>query len=398
MMADYYIMSSRGFWKVPGQVAAAEFEDALVECCNGTLISPTMPEGSPRQRALTRHSLAQSLGASGAEIAHERKQLGAKGLIGRFRSPLQTEIPPRRSSDEQVLIVVGNNLRFTVALLSSIPDRRARFDIICAYITDAFPYESEASKASWKRRLSPFNQTLSSLDHIFSPIGSTMASLSDIYGVPVSMIPMACDVVKYGNGELDRPIDLMGYGRQHVAHSKAFADTYNDPKSDRFYYHTDHMQISSILDFDRYRRFFWKTLCRSRVALAYDPLAVNPAGHFPCSFVSLRWFESVAAGCLVVGRRPTCPEMDELFFWEDSTLEIPEGTDDALAFIEELLADKPRTEAAHRRNYAHSLAHHDWRYRVASMLDQLKLPYPDRLQRELDSLRERCQKLMPVCV
>ena len=361
MMADYYILSSRKICSRPVQAATTEFEDVLVECCGGVLFTPA-PSGD----------------------------VAARGRLPARR----TMLPPRHSRSEQVLIVVGNHLGFVVTLLASIPDYRRRFDVICAYIIDAFPFASELSKPLWRRRLSRFSRTLSSLDHLFVPIGLTAATLGDLYGVPTSFVPMACDVVRFGSGGSDRPIDLMGYGRQHAAHSAAFADAYNDPASHRIYSHTDHIVIGAITDFHRHRRLFWKNLCRSRVALAYDPLAVNPNGQFPCSFVSLRWFECLTAGCLIAGRRPTCPEMDDLFFWEDSTIEVPEKTEDVVPFMEDLLADTERLDAAHHRNYTHALAHHDWRYRIASMLDRLQLPHPEPLQRNLEQLRERCRTLI----
>lgn len=389
-MPDYYLLSAQNINKWPGQAAAIEFEDLLVECCDATLLAPTMTGlAGPRQV-----KAARKLGVSEMLITRDRDgRRGRRGASRLLETPFHIDVPPRRTSGEQVLIIVGISLNFLPPLLAGIPDWRSRFDVVCAYIFDAFPLRSELAKPAWKRRLSPFTQAISSLDRMFIPMPGSAQTLSDLYGVPVTVVPMGCDVVKFGHPGTDRPIDVMGYGRQHPEHSQVLADTYNDPASPRIYYHTDAFYIELVTDFHRYRRFFWKTLTRSRIALAYDALTVNPGGRFPFSFVSLRWFESITAGCLIVGRRPTSPEMDEMFFWEDSTLEVPEATDQIVPFMEDLLRDTDRLDAAHRRNHAHAMAHHDLRYRIADMVDALGFPRPDPLERNLDLVRQESRKL-----
>jgi hypothetical protein len=348
-MVEHYIASLREAVSLPSVGCLIEFEDVFAACCNATILPVR------------------------------------NGRDGRATLPV--DLPTPRG--ESLLLVVTMSPAQVPWVLDTIPDWRSRFDRVAAYVFDAVLHPYEAAKPGWRRRLSHYSRTFSRLDHLFIPFAGHVDDWRHVYGRPVSYLPMACDVVRFGSGSPHRSIDVMGYGRQHLAHSFALAEAYNDPESPRSYYFTEHMDASVILDFRQHRRFFWKFLTRSRIGLAYDVLAVNPGGRFPFSFVSQRWFELIAAGCLVAGRRPTCPEADALLDWEDATVELPEPVDEMLETIETLLADTDRLEAAHRRNHAQALARHDWRYRTGDLLDALELLHPDGLRRQLDALHAR---------
>ena len=303
-------------------------------------------------------------------------------------------LPVRGSRESQVLFIVGISTSFVVEVLASIRNWRSRFDLVYAYISDAWLEDAERSQPTWRRRLSRYWSILASLDHLFIPVGGSTAGLARHYGIPVSMLPMACDVLRFGSNRTSRAIDVMGYGRQHPTHGQILARTFNAPESQRIYYHTDHTGIGDVFDFTAHRQLFWKLLGQSKLALAYDALAVNTR-KFPCSFVGQRWFECVTAGCLIIGRRPACAEMNDLFPWRDSTIEVPDAEADLVDFVEVLLADRSRLEAAHRRNYYHALGSHDWRHRIATIHDILALKYPDPLNRQLETIRNQHARLSP---
>jgi hypothetical protein len=77
--------------------------------------------------------------------------------------------------------------------------------------------------------------------------------------------------------------------------------------------------------------------------------------------------------------------MNDLFFWEDATIEIPDSSQDIIPFIEALLADKERLAAAHQRNQEKARTHHDWRHRLKQIHDCLKLPLPPQLEKDLST-------------
>jgi Glycosyl transferases group 1 len=109
--------------------------------------------------------------------------------------------------------------------------------------------------------------------------------------------------------------------------------------------------------------------------------------EFPHPFVTLRWFQCGAAGCAIVGKRPTTPLADELLAWEDATIELPDDPQACLEFVEALLQDWNRLNRIHTRNYLENLARHDWRLRIKDVFEILKLPLPLPLVEQLCELR-----------
>ena len=340
-----------------------EFEDVLVDCCGGLLLVPEI--NSP----------------------------ATFPFLHRFATPYRINVPKPRTRAEQVLIIVCVNGSFLYEFLASMPGWRSRFDLVCAFISDAWLPKIELDKPQWKLRLTRQHRTCSSIDHVFIPLTGSIGEIQEYYGVPVSFLPLACDVAKFGSNQSNRPIDLNAYGRQDQKHRKILEEFYNAPTSSRMFYHTNHMMIGKVYDLYAHRRMFWNILQWSRITFAYDALRANEYGRFRISFVGQRWFEGITAGCLIVGHKPTCPEMNELFSWEDATVEVPEDDNELIPWLEGLLTDNERLGAAHLRNYSHALARHDWRHRVATMHDSLRLPYPEQLEEQLTLIERKSSKL-----
>ena len=359
-MEDYYILSLRNKSFQPAQCCLNEFEDVLVDCCQGTLIEPDFSDS----------------------------KFGLKVLYDKFARVTKIDIPePTSTSNKQVLIIVV----FTVwdcKLLDQMPKNwRERFDVVVAYVFDAaYPvYDSAIKRQISNSRL---GSNLKLLDCLFIPMTGCVQELNETFKIPIVTIPMAADVDKFGSDKHDRWIDVMGYGRQFSPHSQILENTYNDRESNRIYYYTSHMDISKIKNFNEHRRLFWKLLNNSNIALAYDVLK-TPSERFFMSFVSQRWFECLAAGCMIIGRRPVCPEADDLLNWEDATIEVPDDPNSLIPFVEDLLNNKKRLQSTQSRNYLNALGRHDWRYRIADMLAYLGLKQPIALQRSLVNLQEK---------
>lgn len=349
-MVKIYVLSQRKLRRDPAIGCLIEFEDVLLQSCAATLLIPTW-----------RHNPGPA-------------------WLHRLRTPYRVDLPPRDVGVEEVLILTGMDWHICKALLA-IPDWRSRFDVVGAYIFDAF-----LPQAPRHRSVSRFSRLVGSMDQVFLPMTGCVDQYQRAFEIPVNFLPYACDAMQFASNRCDRPIDVNGYGRQLAEHSRLLAKTYNHPRSPRMYYSTDHMCISEVYEFYSHRAWFWKLLQRSRLALCYDPVVTNPE-RFPFPFVPQRWFECLTAGCMVVGRRPACVEADQLLDWEDSTLEVPDRLEDLVPFIDDLLQDRDRLHAAHHRNYAQVLSAHDWRYRIAQLLDRLGVPRPSSLERSLGDLR-----------
>lgn len=350
-MMKFYVLSQRKLRQDPAIGCLIEFEEVLRQSCAATLIAPER-SGQPLPRWLER-----------------------------LRTPYQVDLPPRQPGVEEVLILTGMDWDICEAL-RAIPHWRSRFDVVSAYIFDAF-----LPKAPQHRSVSRFSRLIGSMDQLFLPMTYCAAEYQRAFEIPVNFLPYACDAMQFGSDRTDRPIDVNGYGRQLEQHSLILAQAYNSPASQRMYHSTDHMCISKIHDFHRHRAWFWKLLQRSRLALCYDPFVTSPE-RFPFSFVTQRWFECLTAGCVVIGRRPDCIEADQLLDWEDATVEVPDDPFDLVPFIEHLLADVDRLNAAHKRNFANVLAAHDWRHRIVQMFGHLGVPHPEPLEKALTILKD----------
>jgi hypothetical protein len=133
---------------------------------------------------------------------------------------------------------------------------------------------------------------------------------------------------------------------------------------------------------------FYHILRNTKILLAFDTIAPNQSRKFPESFITFRWFDGIATGCVLVGKRPITPLMNELFDWEDSSIEIPDSPQQSPEFIEELLQDEQRMQRIRKANYFQSVCKHDWRFRIQAMLEATQLPPSATLLEELQQLRQ----------
>jgi len=115
-----------------------------------------------------------------------------------------------------------------------------------------------------------------------------------------------------------------------------------------------------------------------------------------------RWPQAWAAGCTVVGRRPTEPELVPYLDWPESTLEIPDDGAEWIPYLESVLDDEEGLRRRRRRNTLEVLRRHDDRLRLRKLLDNLGLEPPERLRAELQRLEativefEQAQGLTPL--
>lgn len=344
---DLFVLSTRNMDLSSGWCTIYDFENVLLHCSGGHLLAPAYRRAAhmPIVRGVMRR------------------------IVGRH-TPAKADVP----IEGRTLIIVSPMPDY-IDTVSAIPDWRKRFDIVALYLIDS---QNPMHFGDWVARM----------DHIFVPIPETIESVQRTTGVPTSLLPVAADVLAQGSSRPERLIDVVAYGRQPAELSAALKMRFNRPGSGRLFMHSPfgyHRPSTWAED----RLLFWKLLRRSRIALAFDTTEAGrrETAH-ELSVLTPRWFECLAAGCVVVGDPPATPLADQLLDWEDATIRLTGSTEDQLRQIDDLLQDQPRLHAASQRNYQQMLARHDWRHRAAAMFDQLALPRPDRLQQELDMLHQ----------
>lgn len=362
-MSNIYLLSDRGLHSSVSYDPLFELEDIIVESCAAKLLSP-----KPTEAAQWVHRQPKLIGKYVEKVVRR-----TAGLSTLSEDILATIKKPN-------ILIVGALCGANLALLTSIPNWRERFDKVVAYIFDA-----------WSPEIYPAYTR--QLDHIFVPMPELIPSLQAYFGVPVSLIPFGVDGLRQGSYQIERPFDLVSYGRIPIQFNQAFAK-FNQPGTGRLYYRSTprSAEIYPTLPYEERRdtqdrKQLFKILRRSKVAIAFDTLYPGMR-QFPYSFVTLRWFECGAAGCVIVGKRPTTPLAQELLDWEDATIELPDDPEASVRLIEELWENPARLHAIYRRNYVENLTRHDWRWRIKTMLDQLEIALPESLIKELSQLQK----------
>ena len=122
---------------------------------------------------------------------------------------------------------------------------------------------------------------------------------------------------------------------------------------------------------------------RARVVLAFSNL-VSPAPytHPTRDYLTGRWTDALAAGCLVAG---TAPASAASLLWPGATVEIsPTSRDDAWPVLAQLASEWTPQAAADRQSEARRRL--DWRYRLRDLCMAMDWAVPDRLTAELATL------------
>lgn len=97
--------------------------------------------------------------------------------------------------------------------------------------------------------------------------------------------------------------------------------------------------------------------------------------------IGARYFEGAAAGAILVGRRPTHPEFDNVFFWPDAVIDEMSAPS-IMEIMKGLNQHHGRTGQIRYNNVVNSLLHHDWAYRWEHVLQLAGLdPTPEFYER-----------------
>ena len=366
---NIFVLSSRALISSVFWDPVFELENIVVRTCNAQLLVPSAHHVF--QWSYTLYPLAGRI-----------LRKAVKSTTGVYNLPLL----PQLSDKPNVLLVIGIS-GAELEQLSSIPKWRERFEVVIAYIFD-----------SWEP--AAYSKNVYHLDHLFVALPEIIDELKQTFGIPVSLIPFAADVLAQGSCQLKRSIDLTSFGRIPSQYDTVFCNKFNQPGSEQIYYKSTARTEEQFpkLPYEMRRdeqdsRLLFHILRHSKLTLAFDPLYPGMR-RFPYSFITLRWFYGTATGGAVVGKRPTTPLMDELMNWEDATIELPDDPQKSAEFIDELLQDEVRLNSIYKRNYVESLARHDWRHRIQSMLETVKIPLPQGLLEELSQMKIIHEKMV----
>ncbi|MBL3675660.1 glycosyltransferase [Paracoccus aerius] len=267
------------------------------------------------------------------------------------------------------LLFTGLNFRNIEEHRSSLVELKQRGCTVIIYVFDA--WNANSYFYNYRRKLKSLvhpSYNISSFCSIMCvPFPCARDHFSESDKRLVRYVPLAVDTTLVSGLNAQRPITVLGYGRQPTDLTQVLSKFLNAPHRENIFHHTDHMKISEVSDFLMHRRHFWKLAQSSLFALAYDPFCTHPQ-RFPYSIVGQRWFECLSAGCVVVGRRPTASDTDELIGWQDATIEAPNDPQDMFCFLSDLIASPARIAEIRARNVEQMKARHDWIHRFSNLV------------------------------
>lgn len=261
---------------------------------------------------------------------------------------------------------------------------------VLAYVFGGYGKVAALARNPVRRLLRNWLRSFAMFDRIYLGIGDDVDEIAGHLGVKTAYLPMAANVLGAAarpyESRLDRPIAVSAIGRQKKDIVSTFCDRLNRPDSDEVVYYTNLLSVGEAQDLLRYRAMFWQILRKTRVSVSFDHYFTSP-DTAKATYVGPRWFESLAAGTVVVGKAPPTEDRARLLDWEDAAIDLSTDPQTATDELLALLADEDRLRAASRENLAQMSLRHDWGHRLADILDAEGLARPDSLTARLETLR-----------
>jgi hypothetical protein len=344
------VVISRRAYQFVGWVCIDEFEDLFAETCGATIVAP-----------------------------HSRPQLPR--ALSQMRDRVWSDVSIRADDklEGDLLLIVARSPS-ELQSLRAVKEWHKRFRQVAGYVIDSYFFAG-------------FSSVTRQFDHIFTTTREGADFVRKTYGVPTSVLRQGFDCLHWHSVSAERSIDLIGFGRQPPSYHQQFQLEFHRADSPLLYLHSP---IGAVHGPQVHveRPMMLKLIQRSKLALAFHML-VEPHGSRPkAMFLTNRWLESLAMGCIVVGKRPIGGMADEMLNWPDATVELPDDASAAAGLVKELAADASYLQTIRRRNVMQMCSQHDWRHRIRDVLQHFSLAAPPRLQAELDALEVKRSELL----
>ena len=304
-----------------------------------------------------------------------------KAFIGtKLSRAYKIDLDPDDIPSGSHLIVLAYTPRFLLAL-KQLNSQFPHFEKIAVYFLDGF---DSVNLDGVDRSI------MDNIDYVFCAVEEMVEDFKNMGKKESYFVPFGIDALKYAPLEFEKTIDLLSFGRSNMRYHRDFEQAFNAPESPFSYLHST-FDTSKLTSQYEHRRLHWKTLLRSKIALCFEPEGIERfCGRSP---VLYRWFECIAAGNLIYGTRPKCEAVETILAWENSTIEVPKNTSDAVDHIQELLSDTQTLESISKTNRYWAMKLHDWRYRLRDIYELMQTSMPAELARGLDATNAAQEKL-----
>lgn len=203
--------------------------------------------------------------------------------------------------------------------------------------------------------------------------------------------PPHTDALNFSEPGGYRPVDLFVVGRRRPDMHVPLHRHFNAPGRPRisvdFISRSVNFSASSEVEF----RLLIAAYARSKLSFCFEASAVDRFRNR--SPLTERWIHSWTAGCTVVGTTPTGKGVKDEMDWAEATIDLPDAPDQAIEFVEALLQDEDALRRRRLRNIEETMRRHDTRHRLARLMTDLDLPFPDGLRSGLTRLEQQADGL-----
>ena len=134
-------------------------------------------------------------------------------------------------------------------------------------------------------------------------------------------------------------------------------------------------------------------LKRSRYFIANRAWADQPSLTRGKDEIAARFYEGAAAGTIMVGEPPDSDDFRSQFGWNDSVIRIPFNDPRVAEVIAELDGDAARSSRIRKDAVVNSLLHHDWVYRLRTVLEIAGLQPTERVLNREALLRKTAEAI-----
>ena len=321
-----------------------EFEDVIASTCDATIISP--------------HQY----------FAHTRWE----PVTGRLRKGRYRKVMDRGAVGGDLLIVVAMGPP-ALRMLHAVPGWRDKYSRVVAYVPDIYPPTDSMLDHGIVRQL----------DALYVSYSQVVEQIQARTETPVRVMQQAADVLSGLPVRNSRPVDVTAFGRQPEGVVSVMAKALSWPSSDRLgWWSPGTIPYSKTPQTDR--AAFLSLLRASKATLCYRFEDSNPHQYRGVSPFTARWFEAAAAGAAIFGSQPSCPEASDPSMIQTVPLSLDGET--AVDELLELLDSSVQVENS-RRNLQLACIHHDWRHRIAQILQDLNMQKPVKLNEQIERLK-----------
>jgi hypothetical protein len=209
---------------------------------------------------------------------------------------------------------------------------------------------------------------LRQFDYVFLGLRGSTEPLSKAISRDCRWLPGAVDCLRFTPqpNPPDRVVDVFSIGRRWEGIHRELVEA--AARRDLFYVHdTFPGAESEPFDHRQHREMLANVAKRSRFFMVAPPKMDAPEETQGQSSIGYRYYEGAAAGTVMVGQAPACPEFREMFPWPEPVVSLRADGSDTLSVLSRLSAERDRAAAIGQRNAGEALLRHDWGHRWSQM-------------------------------